>query len=65
MNDPLAVGVADGVGNLPQHFQALAGRQLLAVARQIMAESDGFRVEVAKEQRRAKLTSRRTFQMVA
>ena len=55
VDDPLAVGVADGVGDLPQHVQPLAGGQLRAVGRQIVIEPDGIGVEVAEQQGRAVL----------
>lgn len=53
MDDPLAVGVADGVGDLPKQFEALLGGQFLPVGRQIVVEPDGVRIEVAKQQGRA------------
>ena len=49
------MGVADGVGDLPQHAEPLVGGQLLAVRRQIVVEPDGVGVEVAEEQGRAVL----------
>ncbi len=55
VDHPLAVGVADGVGDLPQHVEPLAGGQLLAVGRQVVVEPDGVRVEVAEQQGRAVL----------
>ena len=53
VDDPLAVGVADGVGDLAQHVEPLAGGQLLAVGRQIVIEADGVRVGVIEQQGRA------------
>ena len=50
MNDPLAVGVADGVGDLPQHVEPLVGGQLVAVGRQIVVEPDGLGVEITEQQ---------------
>ena len=50
MNHPLAVGVADGVGDLPQHIEPLVGGQLVAVRRQIMIEPNGVGVEITEQQ---------------
>ena len=49
MNDSLAVGVTDGVGNLAQHVQPLISRQLLAVGRQVVIEPDGAGTRVTQE----------------
>ncbi len=53
VDHPLAVGVADGVGNLAQHVEPLVGGQLLAVGRQIMIEPNGLRVGVVEQEGRA------------
>ena len=55
MNHPLAVGIADGVGDLSQHVEPLIGGQLVAVRRQIVIKPDGLGVEITEQQGRAVL----------
>ena len=54
MNDPLAMGIADCVGDLPQQTKPLVRRQLVAMRSEVMIEADGVRVEIPEEQSRAK-----------
>ena len=53
MDDSFAVGIPNGVGNLPQHVDPLFGCQFVAIGRQIVVQADGMGIKVSEEECRA------------
>ena len=49
------MGVSNGVGDLPQEFEPLAGVELVAVRGETVIEPNRIGIEVAEQQGRAKL----------
>ena len=55
MNHSLAMGVANGVGDLPQEFEPLAGVEFVAVRGEVVIEPNRIGVGVAEQEGRAML----------